>query len=79
MLRPPAVACPAYQSHEQSFVHVFDRAGTHRDAYVPAVSNRFSNLALHPDGRLVVCDVEHSAVLQVDGWPVPGLPLHPFR
>lgn len=73
------VACPAMRPDEQSYVHVFGPDGTHRAAYVPAASNRLSNLALSPDRRLVICDVEHSAVLQVDEWPVAGLPLHPFR
>jgi gluconolactonase len=73
------IACPAISPDEQSYIHIFDPGGRHLEAYAPLESNRLSNVALGPDGQMVVTDVEHSSVIAVDGWPSAGLPLHPFR
>jgi gluconolactonase len=49
------------------------------DSLRPSQRHYYTNVALGRDRRLVICDSDGGAVLEVDGWPYEGLPLHPFR
>lgn len=71
-------------------VHTYSAAGELLDIYDPGTGELFTNLALSPDGRLVVTCGGNTAlsatgretggcVLIVDDWPAHGVPLHPFR
>jgi gluconolactonase len=73
------VAAPAESPDEQSYIHIFDTEGRAIEAFAPIPSPRFSNLALGTDGLMIVTDVAHESVLSIEGWPVKGMALHPFR
>jgi gluconolactonase len=59
-------------------IHTYDRDGILIDAFEPGTSSKVTNVALGPDGTMLVTDADGGRALTFD-WPNPGLPLHPFR
>lgn len=75
------VGCNANAGDNQDTgqVQTFDRNGKLVDTFVPGSNKLYTNVALDANRRLVITDTHGGAVLEVEGWPHPGLPLHPFR
>ncbi len=64
---------------EQGEVQVWTPDGTFAEAVVPGLGRLVTNVALGSDGMLVATAADAGAAVRYDGWPVAGLPLHPFR
>ena len=60
-------------------IQTYDRNGKPIDTLVPGPHKEYTNVALGPDRVLIITDGGGKAVLAVDDWPHPGLPLYPFR
>jgi gluconolactonase len=60
-------------------VQVWSRDGQPLEVYRPGDSHYYTNVAISQDCRLIVTDSSAGRVLVADGWPHPGLALHPFR
>jgi gluconolactonase len=58
-------------------LQVCDAGGHAAGTYRPGLSTHYTNLAFRDD-LIVVCDSSNGDLL-AGAWPVPGLPLHPFR
>jgi gluconolactonase len=59
-------------------IQTFDRNGTRIDSFEPGPHTKYTNLALSPDGAMLVTDADGGCALMFT-WPSPGLALHPFR
>lgn len=60
-------------------IQTYDREGKLIDVYDGGFSRKCTNVAIGEDGRLVVTDADAGTVVEVQGWPTAGLPLHPHR
>lgn len=59
-------------------LQVYDREGTLIDVVKPGSGQKYTNLALSSDKKLIVTDSDNGQVLQAD-WPHAGQALYPFR
>ncbi|MBO0704756.1 MAG: SMP-30/gluconolactonase/LRE family protein [Candidatus Dormibacteraeota bacterium] len=59
-------------------VQVYGRDGHLQERLRPGPHRHYTNVAIGPDGRLILTDSTGGNVL-TGSWPQPGLPLHPFR
>jgi gluconolactonase len=66
------------ESGEQGDVQVWDSEGTLLEVIQPAEGRYFTNLAISPQGRMIVTHPDRGAVLETE-WSCAGLALHPFR
>lgn len=71
-------------------VQTYSSAGRLLDVYQPGSGENYTNLALSPEGLLVITCAGDTgkiaagletggSILGVEGWPSRGVPLHPFR
>jgi gluconolactonase len=60
-------------------IHTYDPRGVLVDVFLPGQNRNYTNAALDAGRRLVITDTDGDAVLGVEEWPRPGLPLYPFR
>jgi gluconolactonase len=60
-------------------IQTFSLSGDLLDTFRPGTSTKYTNVAFADENVLLVTDASGGAVLAVEGWPVSGLPLHPFR
>jgi sugar lactone lactonase YvrE len=73
------VAVVRMDGERTSELQVFDPNGVILDRWRPATSALLTNIAIDSGGSALVTDTENHALLQVDDWAQPGLPLYPFR
>jgi gluconolactonase len=59
-------------------IQTYGRDGQLLDAFEPGTNTKYTNVALGPDGTMLITDADAGTAVVLD-WPVAGLPLHPFR
>ena len=60
-------------------IQVWNREGKHLESFQPVANRYVTNVALSSDNRLIVTNSDRGEVLEMKGWPYPGLELFPFR
>lgn len=70
---------PLLAGDEPGQIQVFSPAGTLLRTLVPGTGQFVTNLAIGPDGTMVVAASDAEQLVAIDGRSAPGLPLHPFR
>ena len=60
-------------------IQTWDINGKQLDTFFPGPKSFYTNVAISPKRELIVAASDSAAVLAVEDWPKPGLPLHPFR
>lgn len=60
-------------------IQTWSNGGVLLDVFEPGPSPFYTNVALSPDGDLLIADSSAGQLLLVSDWPAAGMQLHPFR